>query len=507
MEPDYTQLLTPRRLRRILIFTVIVVLSLFTLYWLYSHAYVEVTLANSASGDVSYSLTNQKTQKTTTFTSAASTINKLIPKGSYELLAQQNQTSYYSVIQAHGFLRKTSIQAHLQSEHIRRFVGNNPGNCMYYVNQILSSSNCGDSFASLNVHVPATQNQPTLVQKNQSNIDGNVEGIIKTNEGSLVLLQQVGGGVHTIYNLKNNLILGNGHALSELDTNKSYSVHNYKTGFVVYDSSSEQFLYYTSTSAKPTTITINGSLDKSFEPYAMSVDDSSIAVAYTNIPDTTEGPKVKKSKTEIVVYDGTNTRQFSFNKQYGSVSSCGQNRLCLLANKQLEVYDIAGDKQVPKFSLSSVEAIENSTKGLLVVKEKGVLQLNATNGDGFMSYSFGDYAFCGIQVDPDAQAYTLCLTNNKQKKVALHIDQNIDNIDNIDKKIAELLKSSDISDVSIYDKYIFISPQLGDLVFDESLQSFDYDPGVKKTVNAAIGQQITTLGIDKTKYQIINTSE
>lgn len=506
MNPDsYNQ---PQDNTRLMIRIALIVVGLsimvLVLNWLYGHAYIAVSATNASSSNVTFSLTNQKSKKTITVTGAGTTTKKLVPRGDYEVVVQQDSTSYLTVIHSGSFLTTTSIQAQLSPEHARKFIGDNPGNCMFYSGQILLSSNCGNSFSDVDVHTPATSDQPTFIQKTDSNIDGTVEGFITLNGAAFVLIQSNDSGAHTLYKLQNDLTLTEPHLLSNLDNNTSYSIQAYKDGFVVYTATSEDFLYYTSVTATPSTISMDKSVAKDFEPYAQKIENNSLLVAYTNVPDSPDASKVTHPKTTVVVATNGNLSTYVFNKQYGDMSLCAQTSLCLLANGQLDVYDISNAQSVFQYSLSNVQSMAVTTHGFVVVKDQGVFEFNPTNRSGFLSYSFGDYSYCGLQLDGDANGYSLCLTNNKGKKVALHIDPNSTANDTIDKQIAALLKLPSINNVSIYDKYIFISPNVGDPVYVDSLQGFDYDPVVKKQAYDAIDQYIQVLGIDTSTYHIIH---
>jgi hypothetical protein len=88
--------------------------------------------------------------------------------------------------------------------------------------------------------------------------------------------------------------------------------------------------------------------------------------------------------------------------------------------------------------------------------------------------------------------------------VALLINQKVNDSDSIDKKVLALQKIPEVSATSVYENYIFVSPELGLQNFQDSFGSYGYDPGVKKTVAKTILDKANTLGIDTKKYTIVN---
>ena len=124
---------------------------------------------------------------------------------------------------------------------------------------------------------------------------------------------------------------------------------------------------------------------------------------------------------------------------------------------------------------------------------------------GFAEYSYGDSHFCGMQ-KIDTSKYVLC-SNAGSETAALLVDRNTANTDSIDKKIQQLKKISFIDNVSIYGKYIFISPNLGPLVYDNSIKGYNYDPASKRSVSSKINEEIDKIGIDRKAYSIINTAD
>jgi hypothetical protein len=90
--------------------------------------------------------------------------------------------------------------------------------------------------------------------------------------------------------------------------------------------------------------------------------------------------------------------------------------------------------------------------------------------------------------------------------MALYVDRTQNNTDSIDKKIAGLNDLENVKSVSLYRNQLYISPGLGNPVYNRVTNSFGYDEALRKATNAKINSTIDELGIDRTKYVITNTA-
>lgn len=482
--------------------------------WVYSHSFITISVDNAQSGNVTYLLTEQSSGKQTSIVGPASGIKRIVHKGSYEITAQQSGGTYFSVASVGGFLKTAHVHGALTPEEARKFVGNQPSPCTYYTGSILYSYDCNGSLAEAKLHVPASQTQPTYTKVKAITVPGDnpvIEGIVTTSEGSFMLVYTNSNDpltpAHSLYQIQNDLTLGGSRQLLELNNSTGFSIKPYKTGFIVFDAGFERVFYYENSAASPVSISIPQKKSSNQEIYANSIRGDAIAVSYANKdyePNATAGTKVA-DHTTIAVLQNNSAKEFTFNTAIGTMSLCGNNKLCLLTDKQLGVYDITGNTQKLLYTLGGVVSIEDAGQNLLVSRASGVSRFDVEKRSGFMSYSFGDVSYCGVGVD--ATGYTLCVNANRIGKVALRIDARTVNTDSIDKKVFNLTRASEISAVSAYDRYIFITPSLGEPVFDNNTGYYDYDQGTRQRVNADIDQLITKSGIDTQKYTVVNTAK
>jgi len=515
-------------MRRTIILGLLTITLLSAALWLYGHAYIEITLSGNADGETAVMLTKQPGKDSVELKSPSQKIRKLVGRGDYQVLARRGEQSFFQLIKAKGFLATAKVQAELVSEQQREFIGNNPGTCMYVVDDVLLSNICGDSFIQLQTHVPATATQPTYTAQKNGGSTGTLEGIVTTPRGSLALLQALDGETisHFLYRINGQGELSEPLLLPDLQPDRSYSLVGYRDGFLAYDQAGSQFFYYASAATTPERLDIASPDDDRLAFDSLQVDSDTLAITYTSDSfddllnfDSPDGivahpPEVESSirpggepTSQVILYaSGQLPKTFTFAAAPLRAYACGSGRLCMLSQGKLTAYETQGSEPKPLYELGGVTAVQNSTAGLLVVKPAGVFRLDVARRQGFLEYSFGEYRYCGLQAVQDGR-YVLCLFDTNDQRLALRINQTQPNTGSIDKKVIELLKLEEIKDLSVYGRFIYISPELGELVYNESSNSFGYPPATIAAVNGRINQEIARLGIDRNTYSIINAFE
>lgn len=482
--------------------------GLFGFYLLSVYSFLEIKIPDETAASIT--ITNQQSH-TSQAVEAKGNLRRLVRRGSYEVRVTVDDKHYFAVARASGFGRTTPITAALSPANHQHFVGDNPSPCMYFADALLSYG-CGSSYSRARVHKPATDTQPTYLAPTPSPREGYIEGIVRTAESNVIILQAPPAGEdegppHSAYILEPDFNLVDGVKLEGLEEDTTYSFAVYKEGFIAYDNSYERVFYYKSRVAAPEELTLLGTENDNFRPYAISASGDTIARAYSTAPVASDGDDNASLTADslIVVNASGSPKSYAFKERYGVVKLCGKERLCLLQDQLLEVYDISGTKQRKLFEITNVRYLETLGGELLVVTDIDVLLLDPSRGDGFVSLGLKDYQFCGIQTQ--STSYVLCLINSSQKKVALMIDTEKPDTDNISHKISELLGVPEISSVSIYGSFVYISPRAGSLVYDSSAGGFGYDQNILKQSSSAIESAISRLGINRTNYTIKNTAQ
>lgn len=494
----------PKRPLKLVVLLAIFAIFVFGFYWLWNSAFVQISVTNPTTGNYSYQFTDQKSGKIIEVKTHASSVKKRLARGNYSVLVKQDDKSYLSIISTGGFFKTSDVNAVLSKEKSRIFVGDNPGSCMSYINNVLVSYACTDLFENINIHQPANASQPTYVLKNPNpfGIIGYVQGIVQTSRENIALVKipadSDADGGYSILSLGDNLKITNQRALSNLDLNTSYSISPYKDGFIIYSQTLIRAYYYSSLNAEPVSISLDNS-NKDLTPSYLSVKDGLILTAFISGTDSNS----KTAQTEIIINNEGRSNHYLFNKVLTSSVPCGNQLLCVVDSSGLSVYGLANKKPDLLYDIVGTSAVLDSPKGTLVITKDGVLKLDTTARSGFLEYSFGDYKFNDIR--GSGGGYILSLTNPSGKKVAIYVDQAVEDTDQIDKKILQVQKLPEISNSSIYGQYIFISPNLGSLAYNNDTQSYDYDQSAKANANTKINQAIDKASINRSVYQIIST--
>jgi hypothetical protein len=495
-----------RRKYRILAFAMFIIFLIVFLQ--FGFLDIQINQPN-ASTNINYQITKQGSAKSDNRKSSSGHLTKLLSRGNYELLINQDDKSAFNVAKINGFFTKTKISTQLEQEKDRQFVGNNPTPCVFYADS-LYSYDCNGSFNEITRHVPATADTPTYTDVVNSGQGGEIVGIINTKSGRIALVSNAEAdepqNPYVAYVL-NNYTATNPTPLKDLSPDRNYFLKPYQEGFVVYDDNYENFYYYPSISSTPQTITMSKPKDKNLRPYDLEVNGKSILIAYSDqklqdISDEVDrADQSENSTTTFVLWDGSSSSEHKVNYAAQQSKLCGQD-ICALSKGVLHVIE-GGSKRSSKelFSVNNVEYIENVGNSFVVARNHEVINLGTAKKSGFIEVSLNDYKNCGISPDTDT-SYILCLINNKNKKVALRVDQSAPNKDSIDKKIEQLQKQNFVSDVSINGRYIFISPNAGDLSYQTQTNSYGYDSATLKKATDEINSEVSRLSIDPNTYSV-----
>src|SRR5690606_35889762 len=132
------------------------------------------------------------------------------------------------------------INITLSPQNKREFIGNNPGPCMYKAGGILYSYACGASTASVNRHVPSIKNQPSYVENKHLSATGLMRGVVERQGKKFALIQALPhqdlvANEYILYEIDKNGDFKFVKHLSDLETDKNYSIYAYKDGFLLAD--------------------------------------------------------------------------------------------------------------------------------------------------------------------------------------------------------------------------------------------------------------------------------
>lgn len=497
-----------RKNRGFIIVCFAVLLAAVGLWWLYGHGRL-VLDSEGTSLQTTYYISNGKSGKNITEKISDKSVTKILGSGQYQVLVQQGDKSYWKVIKVGHFLIGSSVKPGLQAERARTFVGTNPASCMQLINGVLVSYTCGGTADTLKVHMPATDKLPTYTKNIPNGFTNQIEGLVLTAHGPVYISKQLEAiGLSSAHQaIKLNQAVDptstnvGSVGLKGLDSSRTYVAVPFKEGFVMYDATFRDVLYFSDPSVQPQIIDLSTSNNKADIPIRFDSNGQMLVAAYSNSVGDTDG-STPNPVTELSLNTGGKTKHFNLPGTFQATLACGNSSICTIDDKGLTVYDASGSKLKRRYDIPGVRIIGRfGSDSILFLKDRNVIALNVEKGTGYIAYSLGNYQLNAIS-DSGSSAL-LNLLNSKGTGVALQLTN--DTVDPaIDKQVDVLLHSTNISSVSAYGRYIFVSPNFGETEYIPSLHVYDYPADRKQTVNNAIIQDVKAAGIDTTKYVIVN---
>ncbi len=475
--------------------------------WLYANSFLTVSVSNGGGKPLTYTIVNQSNNSTVTIKTNKTTLTRMVPRGEYQVSVTSDRPSgFIGIATAKGFLRTTTLKAGLSLENDRQFVGNNPKPCVVYAFDTLLSVGCSSPIKEALVHVPATASLPTYVTKlPANNPSGITEGEIYTADGVFVLLQTDQG--QRLFKLEKDFRLSGGKIINGLNGSSLYSIALYQKGFVVYSLTAAQVITYASADAPGKTLDLGRQHPKNTSLVDVTPNDLGLVATYSPLgtSDYYSSTSSIKGSSEFVIFQGAGRRSITVNQPYSQAELCGRELLCAISpTKGLEVYDTSNNQTKRLYGVAGVNHIISTNGDWTVSTDQGIIRFNPVNKTGYYIYTYGDYKPCGINNTPSG--IVACVSDSKNNTSALLINPSQPNASNIDKKVAQLVKLSYVSAVSAYKNFIYITPNLGNLQYNQATNLFDYDPTIKRVVGEAINKSVTDLGIDTKTYQVINTA-
>lgn len=491
-----------RSVVRNLVGVVIIIVLFAALFWVWGHSYIHID-GSAYSGQKKYTIIDDD-GKTIASSRSTGDMKKLVKKGDYQVLVEQPEKSALKHVKAPGLLRTARVTPRLLEEKSRSFVGNNPGPCMYYLQDALYSSSCFARSSDLMKHLPAKGFTPSYATKANLGLIGELHGIATTARGSSVALFYDPIEDITSYHLKE--VAPNKDspriAARNLDIGKKYSIASYLDGFLVYDTDAAEYYYYASTGAEPKKIVLDKPKTKQLTAAQTIVQRNAIVSLYTDgamdetAPDNKNRGEEATGTSEIILHQSTSQRHITLPYSYRAAAICGDKTLCAIGQKGATVYDISGKKPRSLYSLSGIKDVFPAGQdGIKFVTARGILSYDPVTESGSFDYTLGNYTTCGSAQIVSEDTYLLCLVNSRKDRVALLIqDSPVSSTGPIDKNIGVLLRSSYISVVSAYKNNIIIAPN-----YDSGTS---LDPSIKKWINDNVQSAIQKSDLDPAVYTI-----
>lgn len=500
-------------IRRWLLLTITFVI-LIGLWMVSTFSILTIEVTNPKDGtEMSFKLASQDSGKDIlSFISNEKAVTKVIRKSALEITVSQQGSSAFGVITTKGFFQKSEISMSLVTTPGKEYIGNEPGVCISYFDNILYSYGCKGA-TSVTIHKPATNSQPTYNTKKDLDI-GIVGDFVSTKVGFIAIAQfeeEDGAQKHVLYLLDGQLNITKQATANDLDVSKQYKIKSYKDGFLVYDTEFSGAKYFSAIGAKPENI----SLPKSnIRPNKLETYGNSIMLTIPSAEASKQSDNNNSSSGltigSVIVISQGQTKQYDLSMKYANISFCGKKTLCGVQKSQdkysdkesgkLDVYSI-GDKLELLYSINDVVGIHSFSEKLGVIRLNNILSLDPLSGTGAIIYSSVGSRICDLQSSGDD--FLICVSGPSGRSFMLRLDsKKVD--DQIDQKIDTLYKYGGVNMVSVYKNIIFISGNFGDLVYDDALGSFGYDQTIKSATVKAINSMIDELGLSKNYFIKIN---
>lgn len=502
--------------KKYLIYGLLAILSITGLFWLSGHSYVQIIVDNPASnGSLDYAVSNQAGGRPVITKGASPSLKRLVSKGDYQATITQNDSSFFGVIGAGGFLTTKTIHAKLVNEKGRAFVGDNPGICGAFTGKLLLSFECHGRFTDTLVHTQATATTPSIAQKiKAAGVSGATESIVQTTGGTVALVR---GSEYadsstsiraplTLYSITSDARIGDAASVPDLADDTPYTLTPYKEGFILHNTNLTQVFYFSSVTAKPSEIKLGAPKNKDLVSVAFDARNNSFLGVYTKgskdgdaSDDVAGKTSTKLTDYQLVITTNGKSKEYGYKGNIASIKFCGESLLCILDQDKINVYGFNGKLKF-LYRVTSAQGMIPLGDRLIIGTEFGALNFDPKDRTGYYDVRFGGYKYCGL--NPGVSTYNLCIVDRKNNRVALYVDPAQPNVDSIDQKILKIAGLIYVTKVSAYQNSIFISGNFGETKYQADRKGYDYDPATKKAATDAINQAIDQAGIDRSKYQI-----
>ncbi len=485
------------------------------LAWVATHGKLHVTVAGgNGDGTYHYQFNDNEAEPVLDKTTGVS-VSKLVSRGTYEVVVTGNGGSYVGTTQTKGFLGTQDVQAAMEAENERSFVGSNPDSCMFYTDRLISGP-CGGALSDLKIHQPASSAQPSYVENlavDNYNSSSTTTQIVETSGKLLGLTAQSqedasGPAGYYLFTFNPNFSVAKRQLLTNLSISDAYFARPYKDGMMLYDSTMRAW-YVSDASEEAQDLHIDSPKDDKLKVGLVTTAGDTITAVYTDQSTgiDTEGASAEasKGKSEVVVFKNNKNTHFIFDSVVVTAQVCGTDKLCVVSDIGLKVYDISSGELKHLYTLSGVEDFFEINNRVLAVTEQGIMTYDADKQQGYFSYLFDKYQYCGLSIA--SNGYLLCVTDPKGQRQALYVNPDSKDATAIDKKVAGLFATTGISNLSIYGNYLYITPNYGEGTYDWSTRTQSYDPAKKAATDTAIAQAVAKAGIDTARYQVINIGQ
>ncbi len=475
-------------------------LFLFGVYFFYQRG--RLSIDNLPEGTTSVEIMKQ--DETTATEVVGDTFTKTLKSGTYTILIKNGNESQILTAEVGSFFSNTSVTAALVSQQPREFVAENPRGCITAIAESFLSYPCDGPVSGIVFHVPANESMPTFTRKVRAARDeagtqkspeevGVIEDFVDLNGKKLLLAYTNGeyGALHSVYEMSvvqnepTLLFLGSLDSLGDelfyvLKDSQGIVLRGKKTP-IIYKGADFNKLSLASEESRDNLLSYDGSTDLSSFIFSKSIpknggDEYEVTQAGTTLEITSLDKSIEKKFT------GTINR----------VSFCGDYVCVINEKKSLTLFDKNLSVVVSIAGVSDYRAISDT---IFIVKDSAILYFDTTSLDGYILYSNTDFKLSGLRT---VDKTIFAVINSGQKEHLLRLGAG----DFVDQALPALFENPFINTLSIYKKFIFASPELGERIPTER-GLYEYDPAVKAAAKLSIDQTIDQVRDVLTGYNFL----
>jgi hypothetical protein len=477
----------------------------FVIYAASQYSRISVVLPINGSYDLI--AINQDNRDIYSASDISGTWSKIISQGDYQITVRNSSESFITTAKLSGFLRETEVEALLEENKTASAIGSGPEDCLYFESVLVSYKCVGDS-SSLFVHNPASENSPSF----KSSVEGidSSEGLIvdsiKSSEGTLLLIQSRENiKIAVLADSSSGLPkINNTHTLNDLNPAESYSIVKFGDGYIIHNASaSKSYLYEIGGRTTPFNLIENSRED--LKTVEVSSNGTELAILNTN------RNEIDRTNDLSALYVVSNAdegiAEYNFNFIINDLSWCGQDAVCAIRDDSL-MYIVLGqngsyDIKSRLSNVSKYAVDEYTSRVLAIVEDKQVFDFDFSLNKGQILIETRSYSPSSIAFSANNNPL-VSISGRSSDTTILFGDETRSESSNIENVLESFENAPFINSVSVYGNRIFVSPEVGDIEFIESTQTYDFNPQIVADVSQKIVELTNTSGANDNGYIVIN---
>ena len=481
-------------------------------YWLSTRGRITIILPE---GQKTILITQNELSES--FETEATSFTKTLRSGSVTIDIRTASESYVSINTVGRFLSSKIVEARIEPENPREFIGTNPRSCSDTIGLILVSYACRGELFGLVFHRPASATTPstvlsveTIFENKTEEVDelnpGVIEGTFKE-DGKLFILVKTNrnsGNTHALYEAvvkDNNYDVVFRARLDNLDRNQLYSV-NKSDGILEFSSGDFKHVFSgESYNSLEKTILIDTGLPSKVELLRRK---KGFVVNTEEVPlSNGDGFEISSIKTKVTLANssGEDSKSIELDQRVGVLDFCGQ-LICVVDESQiLRIYDTNLDEKYSIINVLNIMPLDK--KNIMLQTTDGVVRFNIEELKGYYVYRQGfdvvSMSITGnktiLSVRGKASSHALVLANTQSNSNDMYVDQALQNI----------VSSVFVFGFSAYGEYVYVSSELGEREYNPESETFRHPQSVKDAAAVEINRLVKDSGLTEQGYKVTIT--